>query len=253
MPIARRGDAKQRLQQAVDRGRSKQVPSTHDVGHALKCVIDHHRQMVACRQIAPAQDNVAPNLRHRRALRRNGSLAVLGPAEMGRTGVDCAPHVEAKGRTFASREAVACFRPRERAAGSGIERRAVRGALPVRGAGDLRTAAKAGVDQAPLIESGERPGVVVGVLALPARRRGKAKPEPREVVDNCGLKLRFAARSVQIFNAQQQVSVDFGSDALIDERGVGVAEMERPVWRGRKAEDGDSREDFIGHGGKANT
>ena len=69
MPIARLGKAKQRLQQAVDRSRSKQVFSTHDVGHALKCVIDHHRQMVARRQIAPAQDNVAPNLRGRRLLR----------------------------------------------------------------------------------------------------------------------------------------------------------------------------------------
>src|SRR5437868_5649249 len=29
--------------------------------------------------------------------------------------------------------------------------------------------------------------------------------------------------------------------------------MERPVWRRRKAKDGGSREDFIGHGGKANT
>ena len=28
--------------------------------------------------------------------------------------------------------------------------------------------------------------------------------------------------------------------------------MERPVWRWRKAEDGGSREDFIGHGGGAN-
>ena len=196
MPIARLGKAKQRLQQAVDRSRSKQVPSTHDVGHALKRVIDHHGQMVARRQIAPAQDDVAPNLRGRRMLRGNGALAKFGPAETRRSGVDRAPHVEAKGRTLASREASACFRRRERAAGSGIERRAVRVALARGSARDLRTAAKAGVDQAPLIEAGERRGVVVGVLALPARRRRKAKPEPREVVDNRGLKLRFAARAV---------------------------------------------------------
>ena len=88
-----------------------------------------------------------------------------------------------------------CSRRRERAAGSGIERRAVRVAPPIRGAGDLRTAAKAGVDQAPLIEPRERRRVVVGVLALPARRR-KAKSEPDEVVNNGGLKLRFAARTV---------------------------------------------------------
>ena len=63
MPIARLAKAKQRLQQAVDRGRGKEVPSTHDVGHPLKGVIDHHREVIARRQIAPAEDDVAPNLR----------------------------------------------------------------------------------------------------------------------------------------------------------------------------------------------
>ena len=252
MPIARRGNAKQRLQQPVDRGRGKQISSTHDVGHALKRVIDHHRQMVARREIAPAEDNVAPNFRGRWLLRGNSALAKFGPAKTRRSGVDRAPHVEAKGRAFAPGEAVARFRWRERAARSGIERRAVRVALSVRGAGDLRTAAKAGVDQASLIEAGERRRVVIAMLALPARRR-EAKAKPREVVDNGGLKLRFAARSVQIFNAQQHASVDFGSDAVIDERGVGMAEMKRSVRRRREAEDGESRKDFIDHGGKANT
>ncbi len=196
MPIARLAKAKQRLQQAVDRGRSKQVPSTHNVGHALKCVIDHYRQMVARRQIAPAEDNVAPNFRSgRSACDGNGAFAIFGPAETRRSSVDRAPHVEAKGGAFASGEAVARFRRRERAAGSGIERRAVRVALSIRGAGDLRTAAKAGVDQAPLIEAGERRGIVVAMLALPARA-GKAKPKPREVVNDGGLELRFAARTV---------------------------------------------------------
>jgi hypothetical protein len=195
MPIARRGNAKQRLQQPVDRGRGKQVSSTHDVGHALKRVIDHYRQMVARREIAPAEDNVAPNFRSGRTLRGNSALAKFGPAKTRRFGVDRAPHVEAKGRTFASGEAVARFRRRERAAGSGIERRAVRVALSIRGAGDLRTAAKAGVDQASAIEAAERRGIVVAMLALPARA-GKAKPKPRKVVNDGGLELRFAARTV---------------------------------------------------------
>jgi hypothetical protein len=81
MPIARLGNAKQRLQQPVDRSRSKQVPSSHDVGHALKRVVDHHRQMIARREIAPAEDNVAPNLRGCRMLRRDGALAIFGPAQ----------------------------------------------------------------------------------------------------------------------------------------------------------------------------
>ena len=91
------------------------------------------------------------------------------------------------------------------------------------------------------------------MLALAARRRGKAKSEPCEVVDDRGLELRLAARAVQVFNAQQQAPAGFGGDALIHQRRIGVAEMERPVRRWREAEDGGGREDFIGHGGKAHT
>ena len=54
VPIARRRKPEQRLQQAVDRGRGKQVAPAHDIGHALQRVVDHHRQMIARRQIAAA-------------------------------------------------------------------------------------------------------------------------------------------------------------------------------------------------------
>ena len=179
----------------MDRRRRKQVPSPYDVGHALKRVIDHHREMIARRQIAAAEDDVAPNLRRRRALRRNGSLAILGPAETSRSSVDRAQYVEAERGLVAAGEAVVGLCRRKRAAGSGIERRAVRVALSVRGAGDLRAAAKTGIHQTQPIKSVERRGVIFAVLALPARRR-EAKSEPCEVVSNGGLELRFAARAV---------------------------------------------------------
>ena len=66
-----------------------------------------------------------------------------------------------------------------------------------------------------------------------------------------GLELRLAARAVQVFDAQQQASARLRGDALVHERGIGVAEMERPVRRRREAQDGRGREDVIGHGGKA--
>jgi hypothetical protein len=179
----------------MDRRRGKQVLSTYDVGHALKRVIDHHRKMIACRQIAAAEDDVAPNLRRRRALRRNGSLAIFGPGETSRSSIDRSQYVEAEHGLVAAGEAVARFCRRKGAAGSGIERRAVRVALSVRGSADLRAAAKTGVDQALPIKSLARRGVIFAVLALPARLR-KAKAEPREVVSNGGLELRFAARAV---------------------------------------------------------
>ena len=195
MPIARLAKAKQRLQQAVDRSRSKQVPSTHNVGHALKRVIDHHREMVACRQIAPAEDNVAPNLRGRRMLGGDGALANFDPAETRRPGVDRAPHVEAECSLVAAGEAVACFCRRERAAGSWIERRAVRIVPACGSARNLCTAAEARIHQASLVEAGEGRCIIVAVLALSAWR-GKLKPEPGEVVDNRGFELRLAAGAV---------------------------------------------------------
>jgi hypothetical protein len=52
MPIAWFGKVEQGLQQAVDRGRRKQVASPDNVGHTLQRVIDDHRQMIARGQIA---------------------------------------------------------------------------------------------------------------------------------------------------------------------------------------------------------
>src|SRR5580693_4724981 len=99
--------------------------------------------MVARRQIAPAEDNVAPNLRRRWMLHGNGALAIFGPAQMGRPGVDGAPHVEPERGLVAAGETVACFCRKVRATSSGIERRAVRVELARGSARDLRAAAKA--------------------------------------------------------------------------------------------------------------
>ena len=85
-----------------------------------------------------------------------------------------------------------------------------------------------------MVEARERRRVVPAVIALPAWRR-KAKPKPGEVFDDGGFEMRLAARAIQIFDAQKHASIDFGGDALIDERGIGVTEMERPVRRRRKA------------------
>src|SRR6185437_7524556 len=135
----------------------------------------------------------------------------------------------------ATSEAVARFGWGEGAAGSGIERRAIRVASSVRRERDLRAAAKTGVDQAAPVKAGERRRIVFAVLALSARRR-KAKSEPGEVVDNGGFEMRLGARPVQIFDAQQDAPLRLRGEALVDERGIGVTEMEPPVRRGREAQ-----------------
>ena len=89
------------------------------------------------------------------------------------------------------------------------------------------------------------------MLALAAPRRRKAKAEPREIVDDRGLELGLATGAVQVFNAQNQAPADLGREALVHQRRIGVAEMERPVRRRREAQYGRGCEDVIGHGGKA--
>ncbi len=241
MPVARLGKTELRLQQPMDRGRGKQIAPAHDVGYALQRVVDHDRQMIAWRQISAAEDNVPPNLRRRRTPRGDSALAIFGPAKTRWRGVGRALHVEAERGLFAAGDAIASLRRGERAASSRIERCPVRVASAAGSALDLRTAAKAGVDEALLIEARERRHIIVAVLALPARRRRKAKPEPSEVVDNAGDELRLATRTVQIFDAQQHASIDFPGDALIEEGRIGVAQMKRAIRRRRKAQNGRGR------------
>ena len=102
-----------------------------------------------------------------------------------------APHVEPERRLVAAGDPVARLGRRQRATSSGIERRAVRVALPVRGARDLRPAAKTGVDEALSVEPRERRRVVVAMLALPRGGAGKRSPSHARssmiAASNCGL------------------------------------------------------------------
>ena len=207
MAIARRGQTEQRLQEPVNRGRGKEVASAHDVGDALERVVDRHRQMIARREIAPAEHDVAPQRRLRRTSdRAQRPRRIRSRPDSAGAAVDRASHVEAPGGFFAAREPRGAFVGGKRAAGSRIERRAVGVARDGR-ARDFGAAAKAGIDEPARLEARERPGVIVAVLALPARRGVEAQAEPGEVVENGRLVLRLAARAVQVFNAQQQASV----------------------------------------------
>ena len=82
--IARRRQVEQRLQQPMDRGRGEKVAPAHDVGDALQRVVDRHREMIARREIAPAEDDVAPTRRLRGLLDGRHSLAEFGPDEADR-------------------------------------------------------------------------------------------------------------------------------------------------------------------------
>jgi len=250
--IARLGEPEQRLQQPVDGGRRQQVAPTSHIGHALQRVVDHHGQMIAGGEIAAFEDDVSPKLRRSDDLRWTGAFSIFAPGEGPGRFVESAPHGEPERRLVAPGEPVVRLGPGEGAARSVIEERAIGIAPTIRSAGDLRAATETGIDEAPLIKARERRGIVVAMLALAARRR-KPQPKPTEVIDNRRLESRLAARAVQILQAQQHAAFHLGRQALIDQRRIGVAKMERPVWRRGEAEDGSTREDFIEHGDKAHT
>jgi len=63
VPVGRRRQAEQGLQQPMDAGRPEQVHAPHDLGHALKGIVDHDREVIAGRHLLAREDDVAPGLR----------------------------------------------------------------------------------------------------------------------------------------------------------------------------------------------
>jgi len=248
--VARFGKPEQRLQEPMDCGRGLKVAPAYDIGHALQRVVDDDRQMIARRKIAPPENNVAPGLGRRLDARGTRALAIFDPGEAARRGLERAPHVEPEGGFAAADKPLALLGRGKRAAGSGIEGRAIRIALAARRAGDLGTGAEAGIDEALARETRERRSIVAAMLALPAMGRGKAKPEPGEVVDDRRLETGLAARAVEVLDAQKHEPAGLRREARVHERGIGVAEMERSV--GRRGETEDRRDESVsGHGGEA--
>jgi len=54
-----RGQAEQRLEQAVDMRRGEQVHPAHDMGDALRCVVDSDGEVVARGGILAGEDDIA--------------------------------------------------------------------------------------------------------------------------------------------------------------------------------------------------
>ena len=251
VPVARRWAGEQLLKQPVHGGRGKEIAPAHDVGHALQRIVHDHREMVARRQIPPAEDDVAPDRRRRRALGRNGAFAIFDPGKMRRRGGERAAHVEAEGRPARRARGGRALRPR-RARGRFQDRAARR---PGREGRPRRARPPSGCKS-----RGRRGPAGRGAPAPPRSRRdarsGGAKAQESEVRATRGRRRsrpRTAAcngRGPSLQCAESSAR-RLGGEALVHERRIGVAEMERAVRRRRKAQHGRGRGDIIGHGGKA--
>ena len=106
-----------------------------------------------------------------------------------------------------------------------VQRRAVGIALAAVGAKNLAAGAKAGIKEPKSVEFAKRVGIIAAVFALTADRAVEGDAKPGEIVLDSLLELSLAARQIDILNAQQQLRVARQGCALIDERGIGVAEV----------------------------
>ena len=89
------------------------------------------------------------------------------------------------------------------------------------------------------------------MLALAPGRPVEPHAEPVEVVENRRFEGGLAAAPVEVFNAQQQASAGLFGEALVAERGIGVSEVQRAVWRRSEPQDGDMGMGVGAHGGEA--
>ena len=79
--IGRLGQAEQRLEQPLDRGRGPQVRAADDQGHAARGIVDDAGEMIGGRRILAGEDGVA-DVALRCAV--NALPSCLGPASAGR-------------------------------------------------------------------------------------------------------------------------------------------------------------------------
>ena len=245
MSITRGGQAKQLLKQAMDGGRGEEIPAADDVGHALEPVVDRHRQMIACGEVPSLNDNVAPDGWVGHLLATGRPLAVLEPNDsFGRT-VARTTSVQPPRDFFPALKPGSPLHLRQGAATAPVDRGAV-GIAAGRGARDLRPAAEARVDDASRPETLERRRIVVVMLALPTWQAVESHAEPREIIKDRRLVGGLAARSIEVFNAQQQASAGLLGPTPVEKCGIGVSKMECAVGRRGKPKDRTKRDRWPG-------
>ena len=71
-----------------------------------------------------------------------------------------------------------------------------------------------------------------GAATVSEREPGAARPRFFTV------SAQLAARTVEVFNAQQETASILVGEALVQEGGIGMSKVQRPIWRRGETEDG---------------
>jgi len=248
VPILRRCKPQNRLQQPVDVSRGAQIHSPYHQGDALERVVERGAEMIACRGVPSAEHHVpetfrfCPDFPQIRAIR-------FGLAKSERTGArDGLGHVEAERKGRAGRPALGRKNRIEPATGSRIDH-GLAFMWGARGGGDVLAAAETGIDETVGFQAFEGGGVIGEAIGLPTHRLFPVEAEPVEVVEDRALEFRLAARAVDVLDAEQEAAVSGAGRAMAEQRGMGMAEMEKTCRTGRESRNYAGSEGE-GHGGQ---
>jgi len=173
-----------------------------------------------------------------------GTFAMLGPGEIFHAGTGHR-HIKPQRVRRVLPDQPRALGPRERFRRARIERRPIgiarprRFGFPLRDEpGDFRAALEGRIDQAQARQFFRRLAVARKMFRLPAHRRFPGYPEPGEVFVDRRLEFRPAAGCVDILDPQQEPAAAFARQVEIQQRRIGVAEMEVAVRARRKSENG---------------
>ena len=218
----------------MDRGGLEEVGAAHDLLDLLRGVVHDDRHVVGRADVAPGEHDVA-HAAHQR-LGRHGVVPGrdrAGVAEPQGTGPSHgAGHVEADGVVglrLGHGAAAACAGV-DQPVGA-VHRRALLWRRERRA--DVGAAAAAGVGEAHGREAPDGVGVERQALGLAEHRPGPGEAEPGQVLLDQGLPFGAGAGRVDVLDAQEEAPEPAALPR--GERGVRVAEVERPRGRGREA------------------
>ncbi len=149
-------------------------------------------------------------------------------------------HVEPERERFAGGAARHPRRGVKRAAGAGINRRAIRvvQAICARGLRDVVPRTETGIEKPPRLHIRGNGSVTFELRALAQHRLLPIEAKPFKILKAGGDAILGAANGVDIFDPDKKASSHLARQTRIQQRGIGVAEMQEPVGAGRETENG---------------
>src|SRR5690606_25196248 len=149
MAIDRRGQTEKLLENAVDAGRLIKILAAHDMGDALRGIVDDNGQMIACRHIAPRQNDIAPGPWFGAHIAGASVLAEFRPYDLAADLGERPFHVEPERIGRSAPDALVTLGCAQFAAGAGIKRRAIgiAGSIGSRCGANIAARTETGIDE----------------------------------------------------------------------------------------------------------